>query len=76
MMMMMMMMMVCLQLVAGDFCPGRVNTKPFPKLPNVFSIVGEILDFDSEQVETIEVLRRTMIVFVIVIVVVVVGHTD
>ncbi|XP_070210743.1 uncharacterized protein [Littorina saxatilis] len=42
------------QLQPGDYCPGRLNTKPFPTLPKVFSIIGEILDFDSEQVETIE----------------------
>lgn len=42
------------QLQPGDYCEGRVVTKPFPGLPNIFSIVGEILDSDHMVLKTIE----------------------
>ncbi|KAK7476585.1 hypothetical protein BaRGS_00032203, partial [Batillaria attramentaria] len=43
-----------LQLRSGDYCPGRYNKHPFPPFPDVFSIIGEMLDYDLDSTKTIE----------------------
>lgn len=43
------------QLESGDYCQNRIKQVPFPKLPDVFSITGEMINFSEEATLTIEV---------------------
>ncbi|PVD29702.1 hypothetical protein C0Q70_08958 [Pomacea canaliculata] len=43
-----------LQLESGDYCQNRIKQVPFPKLPDVFSITGEMINFSEEATLTIE----------------------
>ena len=45
------------QIPEGIVCPGRIKTKPFPTMPNRFSLIGEVLDHDRQVVTYMEVRR-------------------